>query len=179
MTTSKLVAGEKLPDVIVPILDGGTTNLASPAGNNIWKLIIVYRGKHCPLCTKQLTELKEHMADFTAANVGVIAVSADSAEKAQAHMAELKPNFEVAYDLSFAQMQTLGVYVSDPISDAETYTPFAEPGLFIINTIGDTQFINVSNAPFLRPDFSSVLNGISFVRNPENYYPIRGTRAYI
>ena len=178
MTTFKLTAGDKFPEIIAPVLGGGTTDLSATSDDNNWKMVLVYRGKHCPLCAKQLTELKDHMADFTAAGVDVIAVSADGAEKAEAQMAELQPNFDVAYDLSIAQMQALGLYVSEPRSAAETDRPFSEPGLFIVNSTGDAQFVDISNAPFLRTEFASVLMGIAFVRNPENNYPVRGTRAY-
>jgi peroxiredoxin len=172
-----MIAGDKFPDINVPKLGGGTASLAATTDANNWKLVVAYRGKHCPLCAKQLTVLKDHMAEFTAAGVDVIAVSADSAEKAQAQMEQLQPNFDVAYDLSITQMQALGLYVSDPISDAETDRPFGEPGLFIINADGNAQIISIANAPFLRPDFASVLMGIGFVRNPDNNYPIRGTHA--
>ena len=79
----------------------------------------------------------------------------------------------MGYDLSIAQMQSLGLYISDPRSPKETDRPFAEPGLFVINADGMIQMVDVSNAPFLRPDLQSVLNGITFIR--KNDYPIRGT----
>ena len=37
----------------------------------------------------------------------------------------------------------------------------------------DWQLVDVSNAPFLRPDLDKVLGGITFIR--ANDYPIRGT----
>ena len=45
------------------------------------------------------------------------------------------------------------------------------------------QLVDVSNAPFLRPELDAVLGGISYVRKPQaerqdpygNSYPIRGT----
>lgn len=144
-----MTAGSTFPDITVRMLGGGTTNLSATSNDSNWKLVLVYRGKHCPLCAKQLAELKDHMADFTAAGVDVIAVSTDSAE-----------------------MQELGLFVSDPMSDAEADRPFSEPGLFIINEDGNTQFTAISNAPILRPEFASVLMGIGFVRNPDNAYSL-------
>ncbi|WP_394199309.1 peroxiredoxin-like family protein [Litoreibacter albidus] len=178
MTNPKLTAGGKFPDITLPTLGGGTANLTATTNDSNWKLILVYRGKHCPLCTKQLKELKDYIADFKEAGVDVIAVSGDDKEKATAQLAEIEPNYDVAYDLSIEQMQSLGLYISDPRSPQETDHPFAEPALFVVNADGHAQFINIANAPFLRPDFKSVLSGIGFVRNPDNNYPIRGTRAY-
>ncbi|WP_292456148.1 hypothetical protein [Methylibium sp.] len=42
----------------------------------------------------------------------------------------------------------------------------------MINPAGDTQIIDISNAPFARPDLKSLLKGIQFVMS--NDYPIRG-----
>ena len=39
------------------------------------------------------------------------------------------------------------------------------------------QVTDISNAPFARPDLKTLLGGLRFIRNPENNYPIRGTRA--
>lgn len=72
-------------------------------------------------------------------------------------------------------MRELGLYVSDPRSAAETDRPFPEPGLFVINNEGKLQVADISNAPFARPALSSVLMGLSFIKNPDNNYPIRGT----
>jgi hypothetical protein len=81
----------------------------------------------------------------------------------------------VGYDLSIAQMQDLGLYVSDPRSPLETDQPFAEPGVFVVNADGNIQILDISNAPFARPDLEGLLKGIKFVR--DNDYPIRGTHA--
>jgi hypothetical protein len=70
-------------------------------------------------------------------------------------------------------MKTLGLYISDPRSPQETDRPFSEPGLFVINADGAVQIVDVSNAPFARPELKGVANGIKFVRG--NDYPVRGT----
>jgi hypothetical protein len=72
-------------------------------------------------------------------------------------------------------MQTLGLYISNPRSDQETDHPFAEPGLFVINSDGDVQVVDLSNNPFVRPDLLTLVNGLKWIRNPDNNYPIRGT----
>jgi len=72
-------------------------------------------------------------------------------------------------------MRTLGLYVSDPRSPQETDRPFAEPGLFLVNPHGNAQIIDVSNAPFARPDLQMILNGVKTII--EKSYPVRGTHA--
>ena len=72
-------------------------------------------------------------------------------------------------------MKELGLYISHPRSAEEHDRPFAEPGLFVVNSEGLIQVVNISNAPFARPDLSSLVMGLTFIRDPENNYPIRGT----
>ena len=173
MQAYKLTAGESFPDLTVSALDGGEINLGIPAAPNDWKLVIVYRGKHCPLCTKYLTQLNEITGKLAELKVDLVTVSADPQEKAEAQMADIKPNYKVAYGLNIEQMQSLGLYISDPRSLEETDRPFAEPGLFLINDKGTLQLIDISNAPFSRPDLDTLVGGIEFIRSKG--YPIRGT----
>jgi peroxiredoxin len=175
MSTNFLKAGAPFPDVIVANLNGNAFSLGEPRGELDWKMIIVYRGKHCPICTNYLKTLSTMTAEFNAIGIDVAAVSVDPLDRATAHMSEVNPNFEVGYGISIDQMGSLGLFISSPRSDQETDRPFAEPGLFVVNSEGLIQVIDVSNAPFARPELSSLLKGLAFIRNPDNNYPIRGT----
>ncbi|MEL0636988.1 peroxiredoxin-like family protein [Marinomonas sp. TI.3.20] len=174
MSNTKLLAGQVFPDITVTNLNGGNLDLADMSGFD-WKLVVVYRGKHCPLCTQYLNTLNSLLPEFEALGVGVVAVSSDTLEKAQSQMKDVTPDFTVGYGLTIEQMQELGLYISNPRSAAETDSPFAEPGLFVINEKKQLQIIDTSNAPFVRPDLNSLIMGLKFIRNPENNYPIRGT----
>ncbi|MEH6735269.1 MULTISPECIES: peroxiredoxin-like family protein [unclassified Shewanella] len=176
MNSSKLVAGQTFPDITLALLGGGEINLtAVPAEGCDWRMVVVYRGKHCPICTQYLSTLNELLPEFKKLGVDVVAVSADPIEKAMAQMELVKPLFDVAYGLSIEQMQKIGVYISNPRSPEETDRPFAEPGLFIINDKKQAQIIDISNVPFSRPELKSMIMGLGFIRNPQNNYPIRGT----
>lgn len=175
MTTHKLTAGQSFPALVLKKHGGGEINVTTPNAPYDWRMLVVYRGKHCPICTTYLKTLNELLPQFHELGVDVIAASADSKDRADAQLGEVKPDFEVAYDMSIEQMQTLGLYVSEPRSPNESDRPFAEPGLFIINEHAKAQIIDISNAPFARPDFNSMLRGLRFIRNPDNNYPIRGT----
>ncbi|MEM8655768.1 MAG: redoxin domain-containing protein [Pseudomonadota bacterium] len=167
-----LAAGSDFPKLEVAQLGGGTLTLGAPRGDHDWQLVVVYRGLHCPLCKKYLAQLQEMEGAFNAEGVDVVAVSGDPEGKAQAMADEKDLSITLGYGLTVDQMETLGVYVSDPRSPQETDRPFPEPGLFVVNGNGAIQMVDVSNAPFLRPDLEGVLNGIKFVR--ANDYPIRG-----
>ena len=173
--TQKLRAGSQFPDIQVPMLDGEMKTLGKPENGHDWKLVVVYRGKHCPICTKYLNQLETVKSSFADAGVDIIAVSGDSKQQLEAHLEELDISFPIAYSLTVEQMNTLGLYISDPRSEKETAHPFAEPGVFVINAKEEIQIIDISNAPFARPELEALANGLSFVR--KNDYPIRGTHV--
>jgi hypothetical protein len=154
MSPSRLTAGSPFPSLDWPAVGGGRVN---PAKGDGWRLLVVYRGRHCTLCKKYLATLNEMLDDF----------------KASTESEECGWKFPVGYELSVEQARQLGLYVSSPRSPQETDHPFAEPGVFVITPRGEVQIVDVSNAPFARPDLRSLLDGIRFVI--EKDYPVRGT----
>ncbi len=175
MTSRKFKAGDLLQSIRLNSLNHGEVELGKPLNGKDWHLVVVYRGKHCPMCTsylKQLEHLKNTIYDI---GISVLVVSADSEEKASAHNQEMGLSFPVAYGLSIEQMKDLGLYISHPRSAQETDIPFAEPGIYVINEKGQTQVTDISNAPFARPDLETLAGGLGFIRDPANNYPIRGT----
>ena len=169
---TKLAAGAPFPPITMPRLGGGEI---APAAMEGWRLFVVYRGKHCPLCKPYLGTLDQLLEEFEAAGVAVLAASADPEEKAAADHAEFGWRFPLCFGLTIAQMQDLGLYISHPRSPQETDRPFAEPGLFLINPAGQVQLIDISNAPFARPDLAGIARGAKRIQ--EMNYPIRGTLA--
>ncbi|MEZ5741658.1 MAG: redoxin domain-containing protein [Burkholderiaceae bacterium] len=128
---NKFEAGALFPEVGWPVVGGGgTMNIAAMQG---WRILMVYRGKHCPLCKRYFKQLNEMLADFESAGVAILAVSADPQDKAQADVEAEGWRFPVAYDLPLDDMRKLGLYISSPRSDQETDRPFAEPAMFVIN----------------------------------------------
>jgi hypothetical protein len=103
----------------------------------------------------------------------VIVVSADTADKAAADVAEFGWTFDLAYGMTEAQMRELGLYVSDPLSEAETTSLFAEPGTFAVRPNGELMLVDISNGPASRPDLDELLDGMRF--NITNDRPVRGT----
>lgn len=175
MSIQKLKAGQPFPAITVNKLSDGTIELGKPGKNFDWQLVVIYRGKHCPICTKYLLQLNALLPELHAIGIDVVAVSADSRERATTQIEKVKPDFTVGYDLSISQMAILGLYISEPRSAEESDRPFSEPGLFVVDSEGLLQVVDISNAPFARPDLNSLIMGLGFIRNPENNYPVRGT----
>ena len=60
----KIQAGTTFPEMEVQVLNGEMTSLGKPENGHDWKLVVVYRGKHCPICTKYLNTLETVKQSF-------------------------------------------------------------------------------------------------------------------
>lgn len=173
MSNIKLQAGSVFPSITKSTVDGTNRDLSKSTEGKDWQMLIVYRGKHCPLCTRYLNELAEYKSRLDAINVDLVAVSGDSKAQLEEHTSKLEVNFPLFYGLSTEEMKSLGLYISHPRSEQETDHPFAEPGLYVINETGTLQVVDISNNPFVRPDLENLVSGLEWIR--KNDYPIRGT----
>ncbi len=175
MNTNKIEAGSTFPSITVQDLDGNTDDIGNIKGDAEWKMVVVYRGQHCPLCTRYLNKLEGYLERLAAIGVEVAAVSADSKEQLESHLDQLNVSIPLYYGLTVEQMQELGLYISTPRSVKETDHLFPEPGLFVINVDHRVQIVDISNGPFARPELEALTSGLEFIKDPDNNYPIRGT----
>jgi peroxiredoxin len=171
MPTPKPIPDAILAPMTFAKLGGGDITVGGPKDN--WTLLVVYRGKHCPRCKKYLNILDAMGSDWENAGFDVVVVSADTEEKAKTDQAEFGWNFELAYDLNEEQMETLGLYITDPLSDAESDRRFAEPGTYVLRADGSLIVVSLSNGPAARPDLAELFDGMVF--NKTNARPARGT----
>lgn len=111
-------------------------------------------------------------SDFGAAGLQVWALSSDPVERARSEAEAENWTLPILAELSEAQMRELGLYISSPRTPEETDRNFSEPGVFVLNPKGQVQIVDISNAPFVRPDLKGLFGGIKFVK--ANDYPIRG-----
>jgi peroxiredoxin len=165
-----------VPPLTAPLAGGGSFELGdeNPAA---FTLIVFYRGRHCPVCRGYLMSLEEHLDDFSARGVTVIAVSSDGAERAAAakndwHLAHLR----IGYDLPLSKAREWGLFVSAARGKTslgvEELPLFPEPGLFLVRPDGTLFFSSVQTMPFARPRFEDILGAIDYVL--KNDYPPRG-----
>ncbi|MDD9158538.1 redoxin domain-containing protein [Aliivibrio sp. S4TY2] len=174
----KFNPGDEFPEIRLPIFNNGkTVDIRTPQKGTDWRMVIIYRGQHCPLCTTYLNEIEKYKDDFIKLGVDIIAVSADDMVQVDEHSKKLSITYPIAHGMKVGHMMQLGLYISTPLSAPNTMSEtdhlFSEPALFVINAEGRVQIVEVSNAPFARPDINSILSGIKFIR--EHNYPIRGT----
>ncbi len=163
-------AGAEMPRFALPAVAGGEVEVG---GEGRWQLVVVYRGKHCPKCKAYLGQLEALEEDFARIDTEIVTLSCDPQEKAETTATEWQLSLPIGYGLSVAQARDLGLYISEPRSAQETDRPFAEPGLFVVNPEGRIHIVDISNAPFARPDLSQIAGAIGFIQ--DKGYPIRGT----
>lgn len=166
----KPAVGQPLPELTIQRLDGEVTRLGGSTTRHT--LLVVYRGRHCPRCKRYLNKLESMLPDWQAAGMDVIALSADTRERAAADIEEFSWSFPLGYDLSETDMRRLGLYITDPLSPDEAPRRFAEPGIFCLRPDGVIQLVCLSNGPAARPDLEELLDGMIF--NITNDRPTRG-----
>lgn len=177
----RLIPGQGLPHVVLHTVQGGVIEVGAPTGK--WQLIVVYRGKHCPVSRNYLASLQQIIYELDDLGVEVLALTADGREKAEAFLDSLRATTEtkeityrIAYGLRLTDMHKWGLYVSHPRNIRETEHPFPEPAMFLINPEGQVQIAEYSNSPFCRPDLRIMIEGIRYIE--ENDYPVRGTYGF-
>ncbi|PRO69297.1 redoxin domain-containing protein [Alteromonas gracilis] len=175
MYTQKMHPATTFPDINVTLSTGESVSLSSKEEGCDWKMVVVFRGKHCPICTKYLNKLEDFKGRLREINTDLVAISGDSKQQLDKHLDDLSITFPIACGLSQSDMKTLGLYISEPRSDKETDHNFSEPALFVLNENNEIHIAEIANAPFVRPDLEQLVSGLEFIRNPDNNYPIRGT----
>ena len=169
--TQQAKVGQPLPNVTVKTLDNQTVQLGQQDSAK-WQLVVVYRGLHCPICKTYLSQIEEMKSEFDEMNVDVLAISTDPEVKAKKFRDDNGLSMTIGYALSISDARALGLFTSDPLSSAETDQPFAEPGTYLIRPDRKLHIMDVSNAPFSRPDLKMLKSGIAFVQKKDD--PIRG-----
>lgn len=171
-----LIPRQIVPDLDVPLASGGRFKLSSETSQN-FTLVVVYRGLHCPICKGYLSDLQSKLADFEKLGVGVVALSSDSAERAeQTKLGWGLDKLRVGYGLTLAQGRAWGLYIStsNGKTSAGVVEPdmFVEPGLFVVRPDRTLYFASVQTMPFARPSFGDILKAMEFVI--AKGYPARG-----
>jgi len=176
MNTLALTPRQPVPALSVPLVGGGRYVLgATPAPT--FDLVVFYRGLHCPICANYRMELARLMPEFERRGVGVVAVSSDSAERAQAMADKIKAeHLRVGYELSLQSARQWGLYISASRGQTsigiEEPELFSEPGVFIVRPDGTLYYGSTQTMPFARPQFQDLLGAIDFAVAKD--YPARG-----
>ena len=171
-----LTPNRPVPALELNLAGGGRFSLAAEKPQH-FTMAVFYRGLHCPICRRYLSELEGLLPDFEKRGVSVIAASSDPQDRAeQAKSGWGLTNLRVAHGLAIEDARKWGLYVSrtNGVTSAGVVEPdlFNEPGLFIVRPDGTLYWGTTSTMPFGRPHFNEILQSLDFVI-PKNY-PARG-----
>lgn len=174
-----LLPRHPVPALNVPLVGGGRYVLGAQPGAH-FDLIVVYRGLHCPICTKYLLELERLSPEFLAHGVKVLALSSDDETRAQAMAEKIKATgLQLAYGLGLRSARQWGLYISASRGKTsigiEEPALFSEPGVFLVRPDGTLYYGAVQTMPFARPQFQDLLGAIDFAISKD--YPARGEFA--
>jgi peroxiredoxin len=131
--------------------DGSTIELA-----DLWKdrrlVVVFYRGHWCPHCQHQLGELNKHVGELAGMNTGVIGISSDTKEDAEALHAKLALGFEVYSDAGLAVITKWGVedYVNG----------ISLPATFVVEAGGAISYRHVGEKPSDHPSIDELLAAV-------------------
>lgn len=168
-----LKPGQPVPALDLPLTIEARFELKKQDPEN-FMMLVFYRGKHCPICKKYLTELGGKLDKFTDKGINVFAISMDSPERAAVSHEEWDTHdLPLAHSLSEDKAREYGLYISEKREGSEEPDVFSEPGLFVVKPDGTLHFAVVQSAPFTRPDLDDLLEGLMFTI--EKDYPTRGT----
>ncbi|WP_308916046.1 redoxin domain-containing protein [Jannaschia sp. LMIT008] len=163
------------PALAVPLLGGGTFDLSAETPR-AFTLVLFYRGKHCPLCTKQMEEdVIPNLPNIAEAGLSVVAVSMDTEDRARDQAQDwVEAGLRVGHGMTEAQARDWGLYLSTARSDKEPAL-FSEPGMTLVRPDGRVYAHWQQSVPFARPRIADLLGTIGFI--VDNDYPARGTAA--
>jgi len=171
-----LLPRQGVPPLDVATLDGARFALGvSPPLT--FDMIVFYRGLHCPVCTKYLTELDRLVPEFEQRGVRPIAISSDGEERAREMANKIgAQRLRFGYGLALTAAREWGLNISTSRGKTsigiEEPPLFSEPGLFLVRPDRTLYWASTQTMPFARPHFDEILAAIDFVR--KNDYPARG-----
>lgn len=167
---------QPVPDLLVPLVGGGTWSLAEQSPEH-FTMLVFFRGYHCPICSRYVGDLDKKYDQFVEKGLSVITLSSDTEERAIKTKEEWKlENVPLGYGLSLTKAREWGLYISSSKGKTsigvEEPALFSEPGLFLVRPNRELYWASVQTMPFARPHFAEILGAIDMVI--KNNYPGRG-----
>jgi len=171
-----LVPRKKTPELAVETLTQGSYKLSESKAQR-GTVICFYRGLHCPICAKYLTDFEKHAPEFASRGIDSIAVSSDEKDRAEQMASDIgADNLIFGYGLDLASAREWGLYISTSNGKTsigiEEPALFSEPGLFMVTPEQTLYYGSVQTMPFVRPHFNELVGALDFAI--EKNYPARG-----
>ena len=151
-----LIPGRPVPPLALETVDHGPWSLAAGTSERFW-LLVFYRGFHCPICREYVSELDRLGDEFKSIGVQPVAISMDSAERAQESVKawgiERVPGVP-GPSREAARGRRLLFPSRGSVDD---HRPSYQPPLFLVRPNGVLYGSTVNSMPFARATFSDLL----------------------
>lgn len=175
-TLTPVFPRQPTPPLDLTLVGGDEWSLSAQDPEN-FTMVVIYRGFHCPICSRYMASLNNLADEFAKKGVNVLVASSDDEARAtQAKQDWGLDKLDVGYGLSLENGRKWGLYISKgrgaTSTGVEEPALFLEPGLFLIRPNGELYFTLTQSMPFARPAFKEILGAIEFVI--ANDYPGRG-----
>jgi thioredoxin-dependent peroxiredoxin len=105
---ARLETGDKAPAFTLPDAAGATVSLKEFTGKKL--VVYFYPADDTPGCTKEACQFNDNLRAFNRADVAVVGISPDGAEKHQRFMEKYKLKFPLLSDPSHAVMERYGAW---------------------------------------------------------------------
>ena len=166
MNTKTPIPRQKAPGLDVALTNGSRYVLGQQPGEN-FDLLVFYRGLHCPICVKYLTEFERLAPEFKQRGVELIALSCDDADRGKQMVDKIEAKgIAIGYGLALTTARDWGLFISasrgKTSTGLEEPAHFSEPGAFLIKPDGTLFYSCVQTAPFARPSFQDLLGAVDF-----------------
>lgn len=164
---ARLMPSAPVPPLKVRTVGGPCWRLCDQKPKN-FTLVVFYRGYHCRFCERQLRELETNYEAFCRLGVRVLAVSADSRERAERTAADWGiDQLTLCWGLTMDQARDWGLFISEgsgrSLRDVEEPPFFVEPAFFLVRPDGTLYASIVQTMPFARPRLEDIIDGIAYV----------------
>lgn len=170
METWRRTGGE-IPEFEVNLLAGGVWRSREVVAAGRFTLLNIYRGKWCHQCARHLKELDLLVPEFANRGVAVVAVSADTPERALEFYKKLGlQSLRVGYEMPIDKARELGVFVSSKAKEEEMPL-FCEPAHFLIGTNHKVFASWISSCAFARANPQGILEYVDFIGDKVNKVP--------
>lgn len=153
--------GEKAPDFALPDKYGApvrlTELLATPAAGrgeegkrDPWVLLVFYRGYWCPVCNSNLRRLQNHLDEFTAQGVRIVAIGIDPPDVTRKHVD--KQGYTFIF-LSDPRAAVIPLYNLLHEGGGPRQADVSHPAQFLIDSTGTIRWVNLAREmPVVRPE---------------------------
>jgi peroxiredoxin Q/BCP len=155
-----LIVGGPAPVIELPTATGAFERLTDHLGANV--VLIFYRGHWCPVCRRQLGQLRDAYSSIRGMNAEILAVSTQSTAEIAVSLHAATLPFPLLSDDEAKVIEPLGLAVHD--DDRDRW--LARPTTVLINRQGTIRFAHVGEHPRDRPALGAILLALEWMNRP-------------